>query len=216
MAKVAAVLTRLSRRRRTVRALVTKDTHQALVVRVQQVHALFGAMSASLAHLETAVAAYNRKAVATGKQRSSATGNRIVQISAVQSLSAFKAHLASADLISQGKDAEAAKHLLMELLATGVKIGVKFSPLRYVKDTAEALEALADIARTTKAARLRNHQVKVATDLLNWLDAVALVTLTWCYAAQLFLLALQGKGGTSEAQVLALVEARVLAATKAW
>ena len=216
MPAVAAVLTRLSRRRKLVRGLVTKDTHPAVTTRVKRLHALLGATSAYLARLEPAVSAYNIRAVARAKRNPSALANRIVVNSAAHSLYAFKSLLEAADLISRGKDAEAARHLLKELLTTGFKIGIKLTPLRYLKDAADALEALGDILRTRKAARLRRQQVKVATDLLNWLDAVELVVFAWCYAAQLFLLAMRGRGQTPGPRIVARVEAEIAVAAKAW
>ena len=216
MPSVAAVLTRLSRRRKTVRALAVKDTHRAILDRVQYVYALLAVTSDYLAQLESVVATYNLKAVATGKQRGGGIAKQVVKGSAFFSVYGFRVLLDSADLISRGKDAEAAKHLFKELLAMGFKIGVKLTPLSLVKDAAEALGALQDILRTTKATKLRSQQVKVATDLLHWLDGLKLVILRWCYAAELFMLGAQGKGGTPEDQVWDLVAVKVLAAKKAW
>lgn len=216
MASIAAINKRLRNRRRIVRALVSKDTHETVAVKIQMVHALLEATSAYLTDLEAAVAKYNLNAVATAKKKGGGIAKQSVKGAAIFSFYGFAVLRDSADLISKGKDAEAAKHLFKELLAMGFKIGVKLTPLRYVKDAAEALEALQDILRTTKANRLRKQQVKVATDLLNWLDAVAFVILRWCYAAELFLLGAQGKGNTPESTIWGLVDGRLAVAVKAW
>ena len=217
MPSVAAVLTRLSRRRKTIRALAVKDTHPAVLTRIQNVYAHLAVTGDYVGQLESAVATYNLKAVVTAKQRGGGgIAKQVVKASAIFSFHGFTALLDSADLISKGKDAEAVKHLFRELLDMGIKIGVKLTPLHYVKDIAEAFEAFRDILRTTKATRFRSQQVKVGNDVLYWLDGVALVMRCWCYAAELFLLGLQGKGATPEDQIWDLVDAKVVAEAKAW
>lgn len=206
---LVATVTKLEARATKLRELVDEAAHPAVSLAVQRAYASLRGCAELAAHLETAATERARTVIDTAKDRAS-DGAAIGAVLTIQAtVVAFDRLLTSGALLSQGRDAEAVKQLGEHLFGLALKIGAKLSGVEYVKDLAELIEALRELLKTGEIVKLRRQQVRMASDLLMWLDAVTLVALTWGFAAQHFLLAAEGKGGASDDDVIDLVLARM-------
>lgn len=114
-------------------------------------------------------------------------------------------------LIAEERDPEAYKALGKQAAMTVAKIGMILSGLEPLKLIEEFISTAMDVYETGQSMKLRKNQVKLASDLMLWLDAVSLVCLTWTVQAQGLILRAQGSfDATTDDQIIERVTARIL------
>jgi len=124
--------------------------------------------------------------------------------------------LETAQMIAEERDSEAFKALAGQAAETLVKIGMILSGAELLKLVEEFITSAMDVYQTGQSMKYRKNQVKLASDLLLWLESVSMICLTWAVQAQGLILRTEGKyEATSNDQIIEMVTKRIVAlATK--
>ncbi len=215
---VAITVQKLEERATKLRELIDATAHPAVSLSLQRTYGSLRGCAELASLLENAASTYVDTTLASTKTDPQAA-RTIGAIATVQdTVIEFRHLLLSGDLISNGRDAEAIKALGRHVFDLILKIGAKLSGVEYIKDLAELIAALKDLIKTGQIIKFRKQQVRTASDLLKWADAVTLVALAWAYSAQRYLLVTEGKTGAEleDEAVLELVIARMVQCSQTW
>jgi hypothetical protein len=112
-------------------------------------------------------------------------------------------------LIATERDSEAVKALGKEAIMTVAKIGMIVSGLELLKLAEEFIASAMDVYQTGQSMKLRTNQVKLASDLLVWLESVSMICLTWAVQAQAVVLRAEGSS-TSDDEIVKMVTDRIV------
>jgi hypothetical protein len=184
----------LQKRASALNALIDKKTHPEVCAALQRAYAGLVASGQTLPRLERAAHSYVKRKIRWAKARPGPKAAADVVISFKVLVLSFRQLLDAASLMSRGRDVEVIKALGLKSLDLTIKIGAVLSGAKALKDAAEVVDILREGIATGRVTKLRREQVRVASDLLRWADAIALVALAWCYAAELFVLGTLGRG----------------------
>lgn len=115
-------------------------------------------------------------------------------------------------LIAVERDADAYKALGKQAVETLVKIGMMLSGIELLKLVEEFISSAMDVYHTGESMKFRENQVRLASNLLLWLDSVSMICMTWSTQAQSLILRAEGKyEATSDDQIIEMVVNRTLA-----
>jgi hypothetical protein len=108
------------------------------------------------------------------------------------------------------------KHIAGHVLKTAVDLAIIFSGAKTIKDVAELLKVIDEVAKTGGSVDLRKKQVKAASDVLDWIEEITLSCLVWAYAAQRYISDITGHPDTSNDDVMQLVTERMARCARSW
>ena len=212
---IQTIFATLEQRAWSFHALVDKDTHPHLIPHIQRGYASLSTCAELLLDVETAANTYVANKI-TVNVTPSGTVDATTFVSFAVAYMGFAELVESADLMSKGRDVDVIKRLGWRTVTVGAQLLAKFSGVSYVKDAAEIAAAFQEVVATGETVKLRRSQVRMASDLLDWIGAITTIGLAWSYAAQLFLLGATGKGDVSEDAVYELVLQRMAARSQTW
>jgi hypothetical protein len=159
---------RLEQRAAALETLVDPDTNKQITSAVQKAYGSFKACADLLLVFEDESHSSIEKAL--GRAKNSPTFSGKVEALRVFTIATenFPKLLESGVLLSKGKDVEAIKHVGGELLKTVIGLTVAIVGGKQIKDAAELVSTLNDLANTRQAFKFRKKQVKAASDFLKW------------------------------------------------
>jgi len=207
---------RLHDRAAEIQSLVGKDTRKPIRESLQKAYASLLASAELLLEMEDESHVRVKKTLAAAAKHPRPAKQIEALATMIAVLERFPELLESGELLSKGKDLEAMKHIAKEALKTAVEVGVIISGAKTVKDVADLLRILEDVARTGQSMKMRRQQVAVASDLLDWVETITVACLSWSYVVQRYLLDIEGKVNASDDDVLQLVSDRVVKHSRRW
>ena len=207
---------RLEQRAAALESLVDQDTNKQITSALQKAYGSFKACAELLLVFEDESHSSIEKALVRAK--SSPTFSGKVEALRVMTIASenFPKLLESGVLLSKGKDVEAIQHVGTELLKTVITLTVAIVGGKQIKDAAELISTLNDLANTGQAFKFRKKQVKTASDFLKWVEAITILSIAWSYAVQRYVLDITGKMGATEDEVLSLVTNRMAKCGRQW
>jgi hypothetical protein len=215
-ASVPTVFATLEQRASALHNLVDGSTHPQVILPIQRAYASLSTCAQMLLEVEAAAATYVQQKIQPTVSGASQPAGALAIGSFAVAYMGFQALVDSAELISNERDGEVIKQLGWRAASVGAQLLAKLSGVSYVKDAAEIAAAFQEAIATGQTVKLRRSQARMATDLLNWIDAVTAVGLAWCYGAQLFLLGAAGQGSVSDSVVTDLVLQRMAQRSQTW
>lgn len=184
--QLAAARRRLASRCRKQRSLVNFDTHPYVVDRIDATYGAFAVCDELLPELVTDGLAH----LARTRELPSATLPALQRYLAIRATELHDAAFAlmlwnlldAADLVSRSRDTEALKLLSWETIKVASKWATKALPVRYedLRDLLDLLGNLDELFSVSKASRVRRRQVKDASLILAWLEALEILATSWC------------------------------------
>jgi len=208
--------TRFVQRATTLESLADKHTAKPVSLALQKAYGSLKACAELLLVMEDESYANMKKTLA----KAAAVERPAHQIEAIATMIAvldqFPRLLESAVLLSEAKDGEAMKHIAGHVLKTAVDLALLFSGAKTIKDVAELLNILDEMAKTGESFEMRKKQVKAASDVLDWIEAITLACLVWAYAAQRYISDITGHPDTSNDDVMQLVIERMARCASSW
>jgi hypothetical protein len=207
--RLETIAEKLEKRAATLDSHLTKASHPSVLAAVNRTSASLRTCGRYAAELLPASLAYSERVVKRSEKASQGrqTGEKI---GLLLSANAFQSLVDAVELIANERDKEAFKALGKQTLEFGLKVAATLSGFELVKLAKEMIEAGLDVVRLGQSTKLRKNQVAVASNFLSWLDAITIICLGWCFRAQRQLLAMEGKGQTSDDEILAMVEKRIV------
>jgi hypothetical protein len=206
---------RLEDRAAALQDLVDQKTDPQIKLRLQKAYASLKASAALLLELEDQSHHELTRSRAVDKNPNVRDATRAAVSTLVISKN-YATLLESGVLLSEGRDVEAIKHLALEVFQTGVKIGIAVSGAKLVKDAAELIGMLEDLAKTGQAFKFRKKQIDDASNLLRWAEAISVAALIWNYAVERYLLDISGNSSATADDVLNLMTTRIVKASQGW
>ncbi|MFY9789884.1 MAG: hypothetical protein WA474_18985 [Candidatus Sulfotelmatobacter sp.] len=208
--------TRFVERATALEALADKMTAKPVSLALQKAYGSLKACAELLLVMEDESCSNMKKTLA----KAAAVERPAHQIEAMATMIAvldqFPRLLQSAVLLSEAKDAEAMKHIAGHVLKTAVDLAIIFSGAKTIKDVAELLKVIDEVAKTGGSVEMRKKQVKAATDVLDWIEEITLACLVWAYAAQRYISDITGHPNTSNEDVMQLVIERMARCASSW
>jgi hypothetical protein len=205
---------RMADRAARLRALVPQNAHPALSRAVQVTFACVESAANIVPLLQTGYFRYldrNEREAKSGKRKESiATYSVLLATAGYKQLTESLSHLAGE------RDTEALKVLGTKSLGLVLGVFARLSGVQYVKEAAEIVVTLKEVVATGHAAKHRRQQARAASELMRWLDAVALVAMAWQCEAQRYLYGTIGKAQESTAALVRRVERRIMKASRNW
>ena len=119
-------------------------------------------------------------------------------------------------LLGSGQDVEVYKHFAKRSLTLAAGIGARLSGVEYIKTAGDILGALKEAAETGQVLKLRSEQVRSASQLLSWADAITILALAWCYSAEALIADLNGELQLSQDEIVDLVVKRAARGARSW
>jgi hypothetical protein len=184
-----------------------KPAHRLVVAAIDAASASLVGCGEYLEELGPSSTKFVDKVVGRSKNASKAKQSA-EKLNLLAAVAEYQSLIDSADLISKGKDKDAWLAVGKAALKFGGKILARFSGYELVEAGADALDAGLGAAGIGKASRLRKKQVREASALLGWLDAVTVLSLGWCYLAQTQQNIMEGKT-LDENAILEVVTERI-------
>jgi len=208
--------TRLAERAAALESLADKSTAKPVSLSLQKAYGSLKACAELLLVMEDESHSNMKKTLAKAAvlQRPASQIEAMATMIAV--LDQFPPLLESAVLLSQAKDREAMKHIAGHVLKTAVDLALIFSGVKTIKDLAELLHVLDEVAKTGESFEMRKKQVKTATEVLDWIEGITLACLVWAYAAQRYISDITGHPNTSNDDVMQLVIERMARCASSW
>ena len=207
---------RLLQRATTLESLADKHTAKPVSLALQKAYGSLKACAELLLVMEDESHSNMKKTLA----KAAAVERPAHQIEAMATMIAvldqFPNLLQSAVLLSEAKDSEAMKHIAGHVLKTAVDLALIFSGAKTIKDVAELLKVLEEVAKTGESFEMRKKQVKAATDVLDWIEGITYACLVWAYAAQRYISDITGHPDTSNDDVMQLVIERMARCASSW
>jgi hypothetical protein len=212
---IAQLAKKVHDRATTLRSYASKPgTHRHIASEIERTAAALLACEEYARELEPAAQDYQHKAIERTRQELQQGKPPTVLVSSVFNKFTFGELIKTLDLIANEKDREALEELAKKGSETAIKLLVILSGAHVLVSIKEVLETGLDLYKTGQAAKFRENQVVLTSNLLAWLEMVSVVCLNWCCAAQQYLLGVQGKGEATDDQLLAMVTMRSLDAWK--
>jgi hypothetical protein len=207
---------RLEQRAAALQALVDQNTDKLISATLQKAYGSLMASASLLLVLEDESNSSIEKALA--KAKTSPTFSRVAEAARVFKTFSerYPELLESGVLLSKGKDVEAMKHIGIEALKTALTLAVTLFGGKTIKDAADLLNTLNDLAKTGQSYKFRKKQVEAASDFRKWSEAITIFSIAWSYAVQRYVLDITGKMGATEDEVLLLVTDRMTKCARQW